>query len=50
MLYREFSIGSTDNLKIDIYLYFHQLSDWYFIDIVGWNYPLVTYGSERVKK
>ena len=49
MLYREFSIGSTDNLKIDIFLYFHHLSAWYFIDIVGEIIPWSLMGVKGLK-
>ena len=45
ILFREFSIGSTNYPQIDIFLYSCHLSGWYCIDIVRRNSVLVTYGS-----
>ena len=44
----EFSIRSTNNPLIDLFLYSHHLSAWYCIDIVRRNSVLVTHGGLRV--
>ena len=41
----EFGMGSISNPIIDIFLYYHHLSAWYCIDIVGRNSILITHGS-----
>ena len=43
-------IGSASNPLIDIFLYSHYLSAWYYIDFVRRNSVLVTYGSEGLSR
>ena len=41
--YEKFGIGSINNPLIDIFLYSHQLSAWYYIDTARRNSVLVTH-------